>query len=268
MSALGASFGIPPAVGWVVAAALVLPGLGCAGSSAPSVALARAVSLAIGSAPANRFHVVEPGDTVWAVAGGRRSCADAILAASRIPDATRIRPGQRLTIPVRRCPEEQVAAAPAREKPPVARRAAPRRAPASPTPVPRAAPEVVPDVAAAPVVAVSSPPPSAPLVTAEAELRAARFEEALAAAEALIREVGPSPGSRGSELSRAHLVAATVHVALADRRAARSHLARALDLDPALQLDPARTSPKVLEVLDEERTRREVRIAQREVAPR
>ncbi|MDH3685779.1 MAG: hypothetical protein OEP95_06105, partial [Myxococcales bacterium] len=96
---------------------------------------------------------------------------------------------------------------------------------------------------------------------AEAELRAARFEEALAGARearALAREFG---AEATDPVLRACVVEATVHVALDDRDAARHSFARALEIDPALELDPTSTSPKVLEVLAAERTRREVRIA-------
>jgi tetratricopeptide (TPR) repeat protein len=82
----------------------------------------------------------------------------------------------------------------------------------------------------------------------DALLRAARFEEAVARADALREgfEAGPATG----ELQRVRLevVAGTAYVALEREDAARECFRRALAAEPALDLDPAATSPKVLRV--------------------
>lgn len=208
------------------------------------------------------------GDTVWALAGGRRECVREILAASKIEDARRIQLGMKLSIPEARCPAVPtpiaVAAVPLR---------APAREPAETTRRVKATAGALREVATG--LAEGSPErPSAEATAmseaverAEAELRAARFEQALASAReahALARALG---AESSDPVLRVYLIEATVHVALDDRDAARHSFARALEIDPALVLDPSSTSPKVLDVLTAERTHREVRIA-RAPAPR
>jgi hypothetical protein len=81
-------------------------------------------------------------------------------------------------------------------------------------------------------------------------LRAARFEEALAATDALRRELARvrEPADARSLEVRNEVVAATAHVALDQEDAARECFRRALAAEPALDLDPAATPPKVLRV--------------------
>jgi len=241
--------------------------LGCAADGSAPTLLRTALRAAGVSPAAVRIHVVQAGDTVWAIAGGRSGCTRAILAASEIRDARRIQPGAELTVPEEACPPgakdvavKARAAEPAgskRTRPVPVAGLSPAGAGAS-----VAASGVLPDgVAPARVTArvADSDGLADTLTAAEAHLRAARFEEALAEARDAMRRVDAR--GREAEALRAHLIAATVHVARADRPAARESLARALDIDPALALDPQATSPKVLEVLAAERARREVRVA-------
>lgn len=114
-----------------------------------------------------------------------------------------------------------------------------------------------------------APPPERPpeLVRAaelveegEAKLRGARFEEALSRALAARRELEglePAPAD-GALRVRLELVAAVAQVALGDEAGAQESLVRALALDPGLDLDPARTSPKVLRALEAARTQQEL----------
>lgn len=58
------------------------------------------VSLAASAASAAQTHVVQPGDTLWALASRYGVSVDAIARANTLPDVDRLRLGQRLTIPV------------------------------------------------------------------------------------------------------------------------------------------------------------------------
>ena len=60
------------------------------------------------------------------------------------------------------------------------------------------------------------------------------------------RELLDAAPARSAERARLELLAATAEVALGRRNAARASLARALEADPDLQLDPAETSPKLV----------------------
>jgi len=82
----------------------------------------------------------------------------------------------------------------------------------------------------------------------DALLRAARFEEAVARAEAFREELGA--GAVESELLRVQLevTAGTAYLALEREDAARECFRRALAAEPALDLDPEDTAPKVLRV--------------------
>jgi len=217
---------------WAVAVGVGSVGVSACAVDASAPLGLPAVFRTVGVAPpVGRVHVVQPGDTVWDIAGGRSGCMRAILAASAIRDARRIRPGAELTVPAGACPRDPahvVASSGAAD-------------PGPPAPLPE--PDGLTD----------------DLDSAEAHLRAARFEEALAEAREAIRSVRAS--ERDADVLRAHLVAATVHLALADAPAARESLARGLDIDAAWALDPASTSPKVIEALAAERARREIRVA-------
>lgn len=104
------------------------------------------------------------------------------------------------------------------------------------------------------------PPPEPPaqtqarelLAAAEESLAAARFSEALGralAARDALAEGPPDATARTLEV-RVGVIAATAQVALGDDDGARESLALALAIDPALELDPDVTSPKVLAALE------------------
>lgn len=114
---------------------------------------------------------------------------------------------------------------------------------------------------AAPTPAIAPPQvPAAPdwkridaaLGSAEAQLRAANFEGALAAAQRVRRQLRDDAATQGARerQARAEVVAATAQIALGSDAAARQSFERALAANPALRLDPATTSPKVRRAFD------------------
>ena len=86
----------------------------------------------------------------------------------------------------------------------------------------------------------------------EASLRAAHFEEALGHTAAARRELDSAGTSAEERALRARLevLAAIAQVALGDDEAARQSFGRALEAQPGLELDPGRTSPKVMRALE------------------
>jgi LysM repeat protein len=83
----------------------------------------------------------------------------------------------------------------------------------------------------------------------EAELRAARFEQALASAgEARARLDARNDVANNPDRVRLEIASATAYVALGQNDAALESFERALIADPNLELDAALTSPKVLAV--------------------
>ena len=88
------------------------------------------------------------------------------------------------------------------------------------------------------------------LRAADTLLREARFEEALERTEELRGEIAALGDGAGARRLRARneVMAATAHVALDQEEAARECFRRALAAEPALDLDPAETAPKVLRV--------------------
>jgi hypothetical protein len=90
------------------------------------------------------------------------------------------------------------------------------------------------------------------LQESEESLKTAHFEEALGRTVAARRELDAA-GTSGDERAlraRLELLAATAQVALGDDAAARQSFGRALEAQPGLELDPERTSPKVLRALE------------------
>jgi hypothetical protein len=87
-------------------------------------------------------------------------------------------------------------------------------------------------------------------------LRSARFEEALDRATAARQALAGLPVQADLQpvLVRAEVLAATAQVALGDDAGARESFTRALAADPALSLDPMKTSPKVMKVLEAARS--------------
>jgi hypothetical protein len=88
------------------------------------------------------------------------------------------------------------------------------------------------------------------LRAADELLRTARFEEAVAETDAIRDELavlGPHIDARRVQV-RNEVMAATARMALDEEDAARECFRRALAAEPALDLDPAATPPKVLRV--------------------
>jgi hypothetical protein len=106
---------------------------------------------------------------------------------------------------------------------------------------------------------VRSPSATRPPTAAELEgavraadtlVQQARFDEALDRTDRLRGELdglGDSPEARRLR-ARNEVTAGTAHVALDQEQAARQCFRRALAAEPALDLDPAATAPKVLRV--------------------
>jgi LysM repeat protein len=86
------------------------------------------------------------------------------------------------------------------------------------------------------------------LAMAEEELYSARFEDALKTAEIALRLLESDPDSTEARQRRVRLelVRANVHSAFGSSSDARRCIERALQADPDLVLDAARTSPKLL----------------------
>lgn len=90
------------------------------------------------------------------------------------------------------------------------------------------------------------------LEVVEGQVRGARFDEALGASRALRTRLESAPrGSvRTDLLVRTEVLAATSELALGRRAEAVTSLERALAANPALELDPTTTSPKVMRALE------------------
>jgi len=176
-----------------------------------------------------RYHTVEPGETLTAIAKQYGVSIESLVRANEIADAQAIRAGARLRIPTSPEPDATRAVDAAAVKP------------------------------GGDVNAVKSDPVDALLERCEAELRAAHFEEALAsAAEVRARLDARSDRTGNADAARRvrlEIASATADVALEHRDAALEALERALAADPGLELDPALTSPKVLAVFRAARSR-------------
>jgi LysM repeat protein len=160
------------------------------------------------------FHTVEPGETLWDIAERYGTSTARLMRENEIEDAKTIWVGTRLRVPVS-----------AARKPSVE--------------------------AEAPLEAEHSESPeiAALLDRCEAELRAARFEQALASAREARDLIDTREGGGGDPgRVRLEIASATAYVALGQNTAALESLERALVADPNLELDPALTSPKVLAV--------------------
>ena len=114
----------------------------------------------------------------------------------------------------------------------------------------------------APLGLPGASPPNQQLLAEVRELdeqvRRARFDRALERAAALRRRVSALPPSsdRAGLLVETEVLAATAELALGRPRQAEASLGRALDVYPGLELDPAKTSPKVLRALEAARAAR------------
>lgn len=109
-----------------------------------------------------------------------------------------------------------------------------------------------------PRIEPAAPPPAdfsavdRALSEADARMREARFEEALAAAQ---RALGAFEGSASGEparsrRARAESAVAVAQVALGREAEARASFARALAADPSFRLDVKTTSPRVMRAFD------------------
>jgi hypothetical protein len=119
---------------------------------------------------------------------------------------------------------------------------------------------VLPDVAARVPVPDSPPQPRAPdwsridekLGAAEAQVRGARFQQALRTADQIrptLASIEDAPGAipRRTQLE---VLSATAQIALGRHNAARESFQRALAADPELELDALSTSPKIRRVFE------------------
>jgi LysM repeat protein len=168
-----------------------------------------------GGASSGKFvdHTVEPGETIWEIAERYGTSVASVLLENEIDEPSKIWVGTRLRIPVRG------AANPTRDDE--------GKVDADPE---------APDIAAL-------------LDRCEAELRAAHFERALASAGEARDRIDTRDGTADDQgRVRLEIASATAYVALGQNDAALESLERALIADPALELDPALTSPKVLAV--------------------
>jgi len=160
------------------------------------------------------YHTLEPGETLSAIAVRYGTSVASLIRANGITDARKIQAGVRLRIPSIAEPDRPLGAAQTRA----------------------AAGTEVAEIAAL-------------IDRCEAELRAARFEQALASAAAARDRIDARKvAGDGPNRARLEVASATAYVALGQNDAALESLERALVADPDLELDPALTSPKVLAV--------------------
>jgi murein DD-endopeptidase MepM/ murein hydrolase activator NlpD len=164
-------------------------------------------------------HTVQSGDTVFAIALQYGSTVPRIVRDNGIRDVRRLMVGSRLRIPVVSAPNPGAAA----------------RVRRSALPAPPQQPS------AAPVEVLLS--------RANAELKRARFQEALNISEEALEPLSALSSRRARPLrARLETIRATAHVALDDSEAARECLERALRADPEFTLDPETTPPKLMAV--------------------
>lgn len=161
-------------------------------------------------------YTVQTDDTLWRIAFSHGVTLEHLMEANGIEDPNVVWVGVELVIP------------------------GPAEAPASPPPVSAAPRSLWPAHERA----------DALLARAERKLTAARFEEALALTEEARALLAPISRTRRAQprLAELEVSAGTVYVAMARREEAVACFQRALAADPALVLDPAATSPKILRV--------------------
>jgi LysM repeat protein len=160
------------------------------------------------------YHTLEPGETLSAIAERYGTSIADLIRENDIDDPNDLWVGARLHIPTS-----------AARQPTTGDRAAVNAEAPEPTEI------------------------AALLDRCEAELRAARFEQALASAGEARDRIDARAGARDDPgRVRLEIVSATALVALGRKDAALEALERALVADPDLELDPALTSPKVLAV--------------------
>lgn len=183
-------------------------------------------------------YVVRPGDTLGEIAWFYGVPVETLARANGILDTNEISVGERLVIP--HGATRQVAAPPPR--PPGA---GVRRAPVRPATV-------------QPIQEVKRAAVDVQLHTADELVRTARFDEALAETERArpaLAELEATSGRDAVRRVRLEVLSATASIALGREEAAQQSFERALRADADLELDPARTSPKVVRGLAETRRR-------------
>ena len=202
------------------------------------------------AASRDRGHRVRAGETLAGIArryGVRRS---ELIEYNQLSNADRIAPGDVIRIPPKGVRERRIDE--------ISRAAAPAPGPGFGDLVDHwlgVAEPVETASASDPAPAPPSPEVTNPwgtgeelLQMAESDLRAARFEEALVAATAALRFLDDNPDVEDARRrARVEIALATVHTALERHDRAQEHFQRALAADPGFQLDPGRTSPKVLQ---------------------
>jgi tetratricopeptide (TPR) repeat protein len=160
------------------------------------------------------YHTVESGETIWEIADRYGVSVASVIRENEIEDPREIWVGTRLRVPIR----------------------------SGTDPSRHAEGKAYAEYPAAIGTA-------ALLDRCEAELDAARFEQALASAnEARDRIDARNDAADNPGRVRLEIASATAYVALGQTDAALESLERALVADPDLELDPALTSPKVLAV--------------------
>jgi LysM repeat protein len=168
------------------------------------------------SAPSENFvhHTVGSGETIWKIADRYGASVASVIRENKIEDPSKIWVGTRLRIPVRATADQIVNF------------------------------EQKVDTEDSEVAEIA-----ALVERCEAELHAARFEEALAtAAEARARIDARKGTAVDPGRVQLEIASATAYVALGQNDAALESLERALVANPDLELDPALTSPKVLAI--------------------
>jgi LysM repeat protein len=160
------------------------------------------------------YHTVESGETIWAIADRYGSSAASVLRANEIENPSKIWVGTRLRIPLPADADSSL--------------------------------RIERTVDANDPGAVDA---AALIDRCEAELRAARFEQALASASgARARIDARNDVADNPDRVRLEVASATAYVALGQNDAALESFERALIADPNLELDTSLTSPKVLAV--------------------
>jgi murein DD-endopeptidase MepM/ murein hydrolase activator NlpD len=178
-------------------------------------------------------YVVQPGDTLHAIARWQNTSVEELARANGLADPDRLDVGQELVMP------------------PGAKPTSPRPTHRSPQ---RAAP-ANPGAEPAPGEAALLPLDCAILDTDES-LRNARFEEALIdarRARSLLEKLEPQPGVARRK-ARLEVLSGMAEVALGRDEAARGSFERALEADPLLALEPGAVSPKIFRIFEEVRT--------------
>jgi len=166
-------------------------------------------------------YIVQPGETLGGIAACRRTSLSELARANRISAPDRLRAGAVLRVP----PGDGCAATPLVRNAPVSRHAKAEGL----------------------------------LASATSAYDGADFEQALSRAGAAIEAVAPY--SRGNDAradairARCHVVAGMAAAGLEQRERAIVEFRHALDLAPDLALDPDRSSPRVLELVELARER-------------